>query len=358
MAGITLTTQSQYTLWKAEPVASAFISYYLPGGFIALASLVAYILPHDNAPARLSVSSGALVSATMFHANVRTKIPVVSYVTEIDKYLLCIYIIIFFGFLVTMNAILFRRKWHRPTTAKSITTFLSFMIVPESMLLLWYFSPTGEANTDGTIEQAFSVAWLVLLPFLLLGLSLVWYMLRDHPYVKSANRSYRDAEAEILTLVKGTCEKGVVHSPAEVPEVLMRKPMQAWNRHELERWLHFTLRYAPQRLIGCGELLEEARMSGASLAEATTADFRGLGMRWGDAEHLHKLKETWLKGSCAVMGDLQREDGSFVRLAPGEPTSTRSTTLHELDHVITYDEVDRDSFDLIIAHMSIYGNSH
>ena len=82
MAGITLTTQSQYTLWKTEPVESAFISYYLPGGFIAIASLVAYILPHDNAPARLSVSSGALVSATMFHANVRTKIPVVSCVPE------------------------------------------------------------------------------------------------------------------------------------------------------------------------------------------------------------------------------------------------------------------------------------
>ena len=91
--------------------------------------------------------------------------------------------------------------------------------------------------------------------------------------------------------------------------------------------------------------MEEARMSGASLAEATTADFRALGMKWGDAEHLHKLKETWLKGSCAMMGDVQAEDGSFVPLSASDdgegPDSARSTQLHEL----RYDSIG-ESFEL------------
>ena len=335
MAGITLTTNSHFTLWKTEPTESAFISYYLPGGFIAIASLVAYILPHDNAPARLSVSSGALVSATMFHANVRAKIPVVSYVTEIDKFLLVIYIIIFMGFMVTLNAILLRRKFHRPATAKNASTFLAYIVVPESVLLLLFFSPTGSHNNDGTVEKAFSAAWLVVTPFLLLGFNSVSYFLKGNASLKTATRYYRDAEAEVLTCIKG------VHSPDEAPEVLMRKPMAAWNRHELQRWLHFTLRYAPQRLIGCGELLEEARMSGASLAGASAADFRALGMRWGDAEHLHKLKEQWLMGNLTVVGASllgetepgMPEDPSYLPMGDEEePDTATSTDMVQLSH--------------------------
>lgn len=47
----------------------------------------------------------------------------------------------------------------------------------------------------------------------------------------------------------------------------------------------------------------------------------------------HRLKETWLKGSCAMMGDMHAEDGSFVPLQTedgDEPESARSTEIHEM----------------------------
>ena len=104
----------------------------------------------------------------MFHANVKTKTPTLSYVTDIDKFLIVIYIIILSGFLTTMMGIALRRKWHRPATARKVVKYAGALIVPESILLLAYYAPTH--STDPT-QKPFSAVWLTMLPFV--GIALI-----------------------------------------------------------------------------------------------------------------------------------------------------------------------------------------
>jgi len=306
MAGITLTTQFQFTIFKEEPHTSAFISYYLPGYFIAISSLVAFFLPHDVPTARLSVSSGALISATMFHSNIRAKIPVVSYITEIDKFLLAIYSIIFAGFALTMLIMLLRRKLHRPLTARLVSTFFTLIIVPESILALLYFSPYTHQLEGGPISPIF----LILCPFLMLVL---------YATIKYLSARYPSFDKGIEAFLAHLFPKSCLPAAYDKVPSLLRKPMASWAEEDIVLWSKYCLVRAPQRLRGCAELLQEAHMKGSTLAGASMAAFQGMGMRWGDADTMWNLKEKWKAGQQPFWEDVATATPLFDELAYNHP---------------------------------------
>jgi len=95
----------QFTLHIQRPVTAALLKSFLPAITIVLAGLLALLLTPDKIIPRLTITTGSLTGAVLFHLNMTSSIPPVGYVTFADRFMIVNYVVLATTLLATLVAL-------------------------------------------------------------------------------------------------------------------------------------------------------------------------------------------------------------------------------------------------------------
>jgi len=95
----------QLTIHIGRPVTAALLKSFLPALTIVLAGLLALLLTPDKILPRITITTGSLTGAVLFHLNMTSSIPPVGYVTFADRFMIVNYVVLAATLLTSLAAL-------------------------------------------------------------------------------------------------------------------------------------------------------------------------------------------------------------------------------------------------------------
>lgn len=109
----------QFDLNIKRPVTAALLKSFLPAITIVLVGLLALFLTPDKILPRLTITTGSLTGAVLFHLNMTSSVPPVGYLTFADRFMIVNYVVLAITLLTTLAALQYIDK-KRNQVAESI----------------------------------------------------------------------------------------------------------------------------------------------------------------------------------------------------------------------------------------------